>query len=200
VTEAVRKEIAGTQVERIGIPLFHSSARPEREGEGGPWRIPEGHDPRNAAGGVCQLAAIEYAHWLSEKAAREGNPWRYRIPTDLEWERAARGEDRRIFVWGNYRVWSFAWSRPGITRGFPGPPGVTPADESVFGVRDLIGSQSEHTTGRPDPYRPAYTAYRGGSWNQTDEAAYFHIASRNGILPESPLAHSGIRLVAEMAP
>ena len=59
--------------------------------------------------------------------------------------------------------------------------GSAPFDESIFGVRDLAGSNAEHTSGKTMRDRN-YRVYRGGSWNHDDEF-YFHLASRNGIVP-----------------
>jgi formylglycine-generating enzyme required for sulfatase activity len=149
---------------------------------------------------ISQLAASEYVHWRSERARERGEPWRYRLPSDVEWERAARGVDRRHFVWGSYLVWSFCWSDPGIPLGEkpPAASGAVSFDESVFGVRDMNGSVNEHTTGRPIPGRHN-TSYRGGSYLQFDEE-YFRISSRNSLLPWEHLKSSGVRLVAERVP
>ena len=51
--------------------------------------------------------ATAYAAW---KAEREGTPWR--LPWDLEWEKAARGVDGRIFPWGDGTVMYSVLIRP----------------------------------------------------------------------------------------
>jgi serine/threonine protein kinase/formylglycine-generating enzyme required for sulfatase activity len=147
--------------------------------------------------GVSQLAAQEYAAWYTRV---KGKGIKFRLPTDLEWERAARGADRRTFVWGNYPIWSFTWSAKGLNKeikSFPTRAGIYPLDESVFGVRDLDGSVSEHTTGRTQSeqkYR--YTSLRGGNFYNTDDF-YFRLATRNGRLPENPGFNTGFRLAAD---
>ena len=46
--------------------------------------------------GVSKTDAEAYIRWLSQKTGVE-----FRLPTEAEWERAARGDDGRIYPWGN---------------------------------------------------------------------------------------------------
>ncbi len=55
-----------------------------------------GHELRLPVYGVSWLDANAYADWRS---ARDGR--RYRLPSEHEWEKAARGADQRVFPWGN---------------------------------------------------------------------------------------------------
>jgi eukaryotic-like serine/threonine-protein kinase len=81
-------------------------------------------------------AAHTYATW---RAKRDALSWR--LPHDLEWEKAARGADRRIFPWGN----AFDATFTRMLTSLPGPTeyaavGMHPVDEGPYGHRDLAGN------------------------------------------------------------
>jgi serine/threonine protein kinase/formylglycine-generating enzyme required for sulfatase activity len=173
------------------IPLL------ERDPAAGEWtlttRLP--FRPGHPLLGVSALAALEYARWLGEQ---HGGRWRFRLPTDIEWEKAARGADRRPYVWGDYPVQSFASSGasdPVLVEGE-----AYPADESVYGVRDLAGSVSEPTSSIKDRVKDlVFVSRRGGSWFEA--TGYFiRAANRNGSLPHQDYKFQGIRLAADLAP
>jgi serine/threonine-protein kinase len=93
--------------------------------------------------GVSWNDAQAYAIWRS---TRDGQA--YRLPTEEEWEAAARGADGRRFSWGNL-FWPEAAK---LTQAYgtiaPGASGVTPgagqyADVSPFGVEDMAGGVAE---------------------------------------------------------
>lgn len=112
--------------------------------------------------GVSWHDATAYARW---RGAREGR--RYRLPSDVEWEKAARGPDARIFPWGNHydaRFCKNLGSAPG--RATPARMGKYSADVSPYGVRDMAGGVREWCRSwfsRKDNQR----LVRGGGWNQT---------------------------------
>jgi serine/threonine-protein kinase len=80
--------------------------------------------------------ASAYAAWQS---ARDGLAWR--LPTELEWEKAARGVDARRYPFGDHGDASWA-CRLQSHRGRPLPVSVDrfPIDESVYGVRGMSGN------------------------------------------------------------
>lgn len=91
--------------------------------------------------GITGEAAMEYCRWLGRKLDRT-----VRLPTRYEWEKAARGVDGRIYVWGDDYLPGLALlsDHPQADR-YPvgAPPGSFPRDVSVFGISDLTGNVRE---------------------------------------------------------
>ena len=92
--------------------------------------------------------ARAYAIWLAERTRL---PWR--LPGELEWEKACRGVDGRIYAWGSSFDPCWASSKRSVQGPAKSlPVGQFPRDESVFGVRDMIGNVTDWCA---DPYFPA---------------------------------------------
>jgi formylglycine-generating enzyme required for sulfatase activity len=85
--------------------------------------------------------ATVFCKWLSEKTNKI-----YRLPTEAEWEKTARGEDGRIWSWGNEFSKSNAnTSEAGI--GDTSPVGqFSPQGDSPYGCADMIGNVWEWCT------------------------------------------------------
>lgn len=82
--------------------------------------------------------AHAYVRWRAEVGQQ---PWR--MPMEREWQRAARGADRRLYPWGDR--FEPTWCRNVLSEGPTSivPAGAYPVDVSVFGVRGLAGNVSE---------------------------------------------------------
>jgi serine/threonine-protein kinase len=115
--------------------------------------------------------ADAYCRWLT---AKSGGRATFRLPTEAEWEKAARGADGRRFPWGNR--FDFGFVEVDLERSMPPPVGSAPKDESPYGVRDLTASVSELCEDRRDD-QGTLKAVRGGSW-LLDLEVYFRPAMR----------------------
>lgn len=140
--------------------------------------------------------AQDYAGWLAQTT---GEPWR--LPTEPEWEKAARGTDGRIFPWGN------EWDprRANTSDGGPGttsPVGAYPGGVSPYGVFELAGSVNEwcgipasSPQAQPgDDVGKGYLA--GGSWN--DSPAWARAAHRSQLFIGERTEDTGMRLVWQL--
>lgn len=121
--------------------------------------------------GVSWFEAMAYCRWLSEATGRS-----YRLPTEAEWEKAARGTDGRLYPWGDEFDARLCDTRAGGLGGTR-PVGLLGENaESPYGCAAMAGNVSEWTLSefRPYPYNgrdgredeggEAARAIRGGSW------------------------------------
>ena len=139
-----------------------------KDPQGGLWT------PRMPVVQIPVGSAMAYAQWLRE---RTGQGWR--LPTELEWEKVARGVDGRIYPWASEFQPGICHHR-GATPGYLGPSDVGryPVDQSVYGVLGLSGNIMEWCA-NPFPKLPQLDANivsvqesisagrqatRGGSW------------------------------------
>jgi formylglycine-generating enzyme required for sulfatase activity len=133
--------------------------------------------------GVNWDSAVAYCNWLSAKTGRT-----YRLPTEAEWEKAARGTDQRRYPWGNAIDRSYAnfvgaqtfdTGRPaGSYDGTARDGRTTHSNASPYGAYDMAGNVMEWcqdwygrdyyaVSPRKNPKGPATGAYRvvrGGSF------------------------------------
>jgi formylglycine-generating enzyme required for sulfatase activity len=103
--------------------------------------------------------ACAYCRWLAQVTGRP-----YRLPSEAEWEKGARGTGGWVYPWGD--AWDAALCNSAEGgRGDVAPVGATPGGASPYGLQDMAGNVWEWTRSlwgedwqRPDfryPYDPA---------------------------------------------
>jgi sulfatase modifying factor 1 len=164
---------------------------------------PNFNRPEQPVVAVSWFEAVEYSDWLSGVTGR-----RYRLPTEAEWERAARaGLEGRLFPWGDEPP----QSRPDYdTRWRTGPEPVGRYAPNAFGLYDICENVHEWCS---DWYEAGYYAVspernplgpetgtrrasRGGSWRHHIKIS--RCAARSSIPPEFQYADYGFRLACDL--
>ncbi len=113
---------------------------------------------------VTWEAADAYARW---RAAEEGRAWR--LPGELEWEKAARGVDGRFFPWGDHLDPTWCNMRDShATRPSMCAVGEFPMDTSPYGVRGMAGNVRDWCC---DAFDPAGPELVNGRWTYTPPPA-----------------------------
>lgn len=180
---------------------------------------------------VSWYDAMAYCAWLTERLSSESckvkvchadqwelidvdcETWHFRLPSEAEWEKAARGTDGRLYPWGT--LWDTKRCNTKESRGVATTPvDAYPLGASPYGVLDMTGNVWEWTRTLwgvdvlealfKYPYNPTdgredveagkamYRVLRGGSYNYGRDAA--RCASRNRLLPDHGVWFVGFRV------
>jgi formylglycine-generating enzyme required for sulfatase activity/serine/threonine protein kinase len=156
-----RFEVTNVQYQRVVQATGHTPPRH--------W--PGGHFPKGQAlhpvVHVTWDDALAYAAWTGK-----------RLPTEAEWEWAARGAEGRLYPWGN----EFDANQANFKSSRQSPRGAVavgsyPGDATPQGIMDLAGNVREWTADRyapyQDPHRPPKEgneiAVRGSSWRTSND-------------------------------
>ncbi len=119
--------------------------------------------------GVSRHDARAYAEWLSTVRGCD-----LRLPTEREWEKAARGTDGRAYPWGDR--FDAGFCSMGLSSAGPAHlrvVGAFPCDESPYGVRDLAGGVRDWCLTDAETSTHAAPC-RGGAWySPADDCTVF---------------------------
>jgi len=171
-------------------------AKQDAAGDGFVWDVYATTNAESPVLGLSWTDVSDYVVWRNARAEERGEPWRYDMPSETEWEKAARGVDARTFPWGNRFDPSLAVClvrKEGYLLDAPG--GFEPRDESPFGVLDMAGSREEWLRDIVEGSEPPRARKRGGHWGSSVEAL-FRSASRGDTSRERFASSQGVRLVA----
>jgi formylglycine-generating enzyme required for sulfatase activity len=149
--------------------------------------------------GVSWEHANEYCKWIGK-----------RLPTEAEWEKAARGDRALKWPWGNHFSEDFVNSESEVDGyRYSAPPGKFEKGRSPFGVYDMAGNVAEWVADwyDPDYYQEGifrhpkgpdqgkHRGYRGGSWN--DSSANLRTPKRFAAAPHQSGVTIGFRCVMD---
>lgn len=149
--------------------------------------------------GVSKNDVEAYIQWVNKATGLN-----YRLPSEAEWEKAARGSDQRIYPWGdNFDPWRCNTVESGKKQTTQ-VGSYSPGGDSPYGIADMVGNVWEWTRSiiQPYPYKPEISresqmagnkyVVRGGAWYYSRALA--RVSSREGMLPDYISPAQGFRL------
>jgi sulfatase modifying factor 1 len=194
-------EIAAHQVTNAEYACFlAASRRPEPLC----WNDPEFNHPKQPVVAVSWFDATAYGDWLSQATGKH-----YRLPTEAEWERAARGGfESLLYPWGDgpyeqvpdyAKRWKTGPEQVGLYS--PNAFGLYNAGDNVHEwCADWYAAGYYAQSAERNPQGPATgsrRASRGGSWRHHIKVT--RTAARSSIPPEFKYADYGFRLARMVA-
>jgi sulfatase modifying factor 1 len=166
------------------------------------WHDPSFSNPQQPIVAVSWFDAVAYCEWLSSVTARH-----FRLPTEAEWERAARGGiAQQQYPWGDAPPESLANYS---ARWKTGPEPVGAAERNGYGLFDISANVHEwcadwfdasYYSAAPDrnpqgPSTGTRRASRGGSWRHYTKVS--RCAARSSLPPEFQYADYGFRVACD---
>lgn len=149
------------------------------------WHNHDRTQPHHPVVGVSWYEALAYCRWLSAELGQT-----ITLPTEQQWQRAAQGDDGRVYPWGNEEPndhlcnWQRNVDETTAVDHFP-------AGASPYGVMDMCGNVWEWClsgaeTGTTETAVKEKRLLRGGAWS-SDSPLSLRVTNRNGIDPNTSL-------------
>jgi sulfatase modifying factor 1 len=171
------------------------------------WSDPAFRHPEQPVVGISWHEATRYCEWLSATAGRQ-----FRLPTEAEWERAARGgREAELYPWGNTPPHNLPnYAARCAAHWNTGPEPVGRAEPNTLGLFNMCENVHEWCSDwyaadyyplSPDrnprgPETGTRRASRGGSWRHHIKLS--RCAARSSIPPEFQYADYGFRVACEV--
>jgi formylglycine-generating enzyme required for sulfatase activity len=183
------------QIDKYEVTVGEYSKYTKATGKAAPreFENPRLNHPDQPVVSLPWQQAKDYCHWAKK-----------RLPTEAEWEKAARGTDARYYPWGNEPDALNANIRgKGDNFRNTSPGGKFPEGASPYGAMDLSGNAWEWTEDWYQPYPgneydndlygDKFKVIKGGSWNSNLDLA--RPAVRGKATPEDKKNYIGFRCV-----
>lgn len=133
---------------------------------------------------VSQEDALAYCAWLAQETDKP-----FTLPTEAQWEKAARGNDGRLYPWGNSPPTKLLCNY-NKNIGTTTPVGNYPLGVSPYGCHDMAGNVNELTVAIES--RNSYW-WKGGDW--WDGPKWLRASARGGHVPYRSWNFVGFRVV-----
>jgi serine/threonine-protein kinase len=142
--------------------------------------------------GVSFDDAQRYCQWRSERLGIK-----VRLPTEIEWEKAARGLDQRAYPWGDDFDPGFCAIAEGRDHvPHPSKVGVHYQDTSPYGIKDLAGLVHEYCDSPFSRSHKTLRVLKGGSF-ESQGSAVIRATHRMSVAKNQPYFSAGFRVVKE---
>ncbi len=167
------------------------------------WDDPRFNNPAQPVVGVSWYEVVAYCRWLT---ATLDDGYTYRLPTEAQWERTARGTEGWVYPWGDeWREDHCNSEEAGL--GVTSPVGLFPKGAAQGGLEDMAGNvwewchdwysgdyyaQSKEAHNPTGPEKGGSRVVRGGSWYNKGQTIC-RCGYRYGYFPWVRLSHWGFR-------
>jgi len=190
-------------VQEFGAFIKDGGYEARRYWDGGYGRFREPEDwerqkqyPNRPVVGVSWYEAVAYCSWKGG-----------RLPSEAEWERAARGPEGSKYPWGNQATLDASRANYDTAVGHPTPVGLYPKGNTSEGLCDMLGNVWEwcrdwyglYETGRQEnpvgPMDGQSRVLRGGSWDSSPKGT--RVSNRGWLGRSDRLDDCGFRCAGE---